>query len=108
MKVRWSERAAAEFVETAAYVAREFGGQAAIKMRNGINEAVASISQFPNIGKTSFTDEETCTEFREFSCRLSSVVYSIYKDEIYIVSIWSNRQNRANLYLTLRADAKGM
>lgn len=33
---------------------------------------------------------------------------SIYKDEIYIVSIWSNRQNRANLYLTLRADAKGM
>lgn len=80
MKVRWSERAAAEFVETAAYVAREFGGQAAIKMRNGINEAVASISQFPNNGKTSFTDEETCTEFREFSCRLSSVVYSIYKD----------------------------
>ncbi|MBQ2176745.1 MAG: type II toxin-antitoxin system RelE/ParE family toxin, partial [Alphaproteobacteria bacterium] len=81
MKVRWAEHAAAEFVETAAYVAREFGGQAAIKMRNGINEAVASISQFPNIGKTSFTDEETCTEFREFSCPLSSLVYSIYKDE---------------------------
>lgn len=44
MKVRWSERAAAEFAATAAYIAREFGGQAAIKMRNGINEAVASIS----------------------------------------------------------------
>ena len=115
MKVRWSERAAVEFAETAAYVAHEFGGQAAIKMRNGINEAVASISQFPNIGKTSFTDEETCTEFREFPCRLSSVVYSIYKvvysiykDEIYIVSIWSNRQDRAKLYSALKEEAKGM
>ena len=102
--MRWSERAAAEFAETAAYVAREFGGQAAIKMRNGINEAVASISQFPNIGKTSFTDEETCTEFREFPCRLSSVVYY----EIYIVSIWSNRQDRAKLYSALKEEAKGM
>ena len=108
MKVRWSERAAAEFAEMAAYVAREFGGQAAIKMRNGINEAVASISQFPNIGKTSFTDEETCTEFREFPCSLSSVVYTIYKDEIYIVSIWSNRQDRAKLYSALKEEAKGM
>ena len=89
MKVRWSERAAAEFAETAAYVAREFGGQAAIKMRNGINEAVASISQFPNIGKASFTDEETCTEFREFPCRLSSVIYSIYKEKMrYTLSVF--------------------
>lgn len=87
MKVRWSERAAAEFAETAAYVAREFGGQAAIKMRNCINEAVAGISQFPNIGKTSFTDEETCTEFRKFPCSLSSVVYSIYKER-YILSVF--------------------
>ena len=108
MNVRWSEHAAVEFADTAAYVAREFGSQAAVKMRDDINEAVVRISQFPNIGKTSFTDEETCTEFREFSCPLSSLVYSIYKDEIYIVSIWSNRQNRANLYSTLRADAKGM
>ena len=43
MKVNWSERAATEFAETAAYAAREFGGQAAVKMRNAINEAVASI-----------------------------------------------------------------
>ena len=70
MKVRWSERAAVEFAETAAYVAREFGGQAATKMRNGINEAVASISQFPNIGKTRFSDGETCTEFRSRTGRL--------------------------------------
>ena len=108
MKVRWSERAAAEFAETAAYVAREFGGQAAVKMRNVINEAVVSISQFPNIGKNSFADEETGVEFRELPCRLSSVVYSIYKNEIYIVSIWSNRQDRAKLYSALREEAKGM
>ena len=58
--VRWSEHAAVEFAEAAAYVAREFGSQAAVK------------------------------------------------EEIYIVSIWSNRQNRAKLYSTLRADANGM
>ena len=108
MKVNWSERAATEFAETAAYVAREFGGQAAVKMRNAINEAVASISQFPNIGKSSFTDEETGVEFRELPCRLNSVVYAIYKDEIYIVSIWSNRQDRARLYSALKEEAKGM
>lgn len=108
MKVRWSERAATEFAETAAYIAREFGGQAAIKMRKSINEAVASISQFPNSGKSSFIDKETGVEFRELPCRLNSVVYSIYRDEIYIVSIWSNRQNRAKLYSTLRDEAKGM
>lgn len=108
MNVRWSEHAAVEFAETAAYVAREFGSQAAVKMRDDINEAVVRISQFPNIGKLSFTDEKTGVEFRELACRLNNVVYSIYKDEIYIVSIWSNRQNRAKLYSTLRADAKGM
>ena len=107
MKVRWSESAAAEFAETVAYVAREFGGQAAVKMRDDINEAISSISQFPNIGKSSFTDEETCIEFRELSCRLNSVVYSIYKDEIYIVSIWSNRQDRAKLYSALKNRSKG-
>lgn len=108
MKVQWSERAALEFAETAAYVASEFGSQTAVKMRNAINEAVVSISQFPNIGKLSFTDVETGIEFRELICRLNSVVYSIYKDEIYIVSIWSNRQDRAKLYSTLHADAKSM
>jgi plasmid stabilization system protein ParE len=108
MNVRWSEHAAVEFADTAAYVAREFGSQAAVKMRDDINEAVVRISQFPNIGKLSFTDEKTGVEFRELACRLNSVVYSVYKEEIYIVSIWSNRQNRANLYSTLRADAKGM
>ena len=108
MKVRWSERAATEFPETTAYVAREFGRQAAIKMRNGINEAVANIIQFPNIGKSSFTDEETGAEFLELPCRLNSVVYSIYNDEIYIVSIWSNRQDRARLYSALKEEANGM
>ena len=108
MKVRWSERAATEFAETAAHVAREFGEQSAIKMRNGINEAVASISQSPNIGKSSFIDEETGVEFRELPCRLNSVVYSIYRDEIYIVSIWSNRQDRAKLFSVLKEEAKGM
>lgn len=108
MKVRWSERAAAEFAETAAYVAREFGGQAAVKMRNVINEAVVSISQFPNIGKSSFTDEETGIEFRELPCKLNSVVYSIYNDEIYIVSIWSNRQDRTKLYSALKEESKNM
>ena len=108
MKVRWSERAATEYAETAAYVAREFGRQAAVKMWNGINEAVANISQFPNIGKSSFADEETGVEFRELPCRLNSVVYSIYKDEIYIVSIWSNWQDRARLYSDLKKEAKDM
>lgn len=108
MKVRWSERAAVEFAETAAFIAREFGRQAAIKMRDTINEAVASISQFPNIGKSSFTDEETGVEFRELPCQLNSVVYSIYKDEIYIVSVWNNRQDRAKLYSTLQEEAEEM
>ena len=108
MKVRWSERAAAEFAETVAYVAHEFGVQAAMKMRNSINETIADISRFPNIGKSSFTDEESGIDFRELSCRLNSVVYTIYNGEIYIVSIWSNSQDRAKLYSILKEDAKGM
>ena len=39
MRVKWSARAAAEFAATAAYVAREFGEQAARKMQGEINEA---------------------------------------------------------------------
>lgn len=102
MKVRWSERAAVEFVETTLYVAREFGGQAAVKMRATINEAVDSISHFPNVGKITFSDEETGVEFREVPCRLNSVVYSVYQDEICIVSVWSNRKDRAKLFSILR------
>lgn len=108
MKVRWSKRAATEFAATAAYVAAEFGQIAAKKMRNRIDKAVENISQFPMIGVSSFTDEETGIEFRELQCRLNSVVYAIYNEEIYIVSIWSNRQDRNNLFSTLREDAQSM
>lgn len=108
MNVRWSNHAANEFAATAAYVAVEFGQKAAQKMRNSIHKAVENISQFPKIGVASFTDKETEIEFRELQCRLNSVVYAIYKDEIYIVNIWHNRQNRDNLYSMLREDAKDM
>ena len=54
MNVIWSERALAEFADTATYVATEFGRQAATKMRERINEAVLSIARFPQIGKVSF------------------------------------------------------
>ncbi|GEM_PF-2604581 len=108
MNVRWSNRAATEFAATAAYVAAEFGQVAAQKMRNTINKAVDNISHFPYIGVASFTDEETGIEFRELQCRLNSVVYAVYDDVIYIVSIWSNRQNRENLYSALSEDAKSM
>ncbi len=105
MRIRWSKRAAVEFADTAAYVADEFGVQAAVKIRNTINEAVGSISQFPDIGKVSFTDEETGVEFRELTCRLNSVIYTVFKEEIYIVSIWCNRQDRAALHAALRDEA---
>ena len=45
-------------------------------------------------------------EFRELVCQLNSIVYVIYHDEIYIVSIWSNRQDRGKLYSALRQMAK--
>ena len=106
MNVRWSNRAATEFAATAAYVASEFGQSAAQKMRNTIDKAVESISHFPRIGVASFTDEETSIEFRELQCHLNSVIYAIYNNEVYIVSIWCNRQSRENLYSSLQEDAK--
>lgn len=108
MRVRWSNRAATEFAATAAYVASEFGQRAALKMRDTIDKAVDNISHFPKIGVVSFTDEETGIEFRELQCRLNSVVYTIYNDEVYIVSIWCNRQSRDYLYASLLEDAKNM
>lgn len=108
MKVRWSNRAATEFAATAAYVASEFGQRAAQKMRNSIDKAVENISHFPKIGVASFTDEETGIEFRELQCRLNSVVYTIYNDEVYVVSVWCNRQSRDYLYASLLEDAKNM
>ena len=47
-------------------------------------------------------------EFRELQCHLNSVVYAIYNDEVYIVSIWCNRQSRDYLYSSLQEDAKNM
>jgi plasmid stabilization system protein ParE len=108
MRVRWSNRAATEFAATAAYVASEFGQHAAQKMRHSIDKAVESISHFPRIGVASFSDEETGIEFRELQCRLNSVVYAIHNDEVYIVSIWCNRQSRENLYASLQEDARNM
>lgn len=106
MKVNWSERAAFELAETAAYIAHEFGKKSAIKFRDTIHEAVKEISKFPKIGVSSFTDEETGVEFYELVCRLSSVIYTIYQNEIFIVSIWSNRQERDKLYSDLHQIAK--
>ena len=108
MNVRWSNRAATEFAATAAYVASEFGQRAAQKMRNSVDKAVENISHFSKIGVASFTDEETGIEFRELQCHLNSVVYAIYNNEVYIVSIWCNRQNRENLYSSLQKDAKNI
>lgn len=103
MNVRWSEQALAEFTDTAAYVANEFGKQAAIKMRDSVNQAILTIIQFPQIGKVCFTDGEISVEFRELVVKLSSVIYVIHEEEIYIVNIWNNRQDRKKLY----ADFKG-
>lgn len=77
-------------------------------MRNRIDKAAKDVSQFPMIGVSSFIDEETGIEFRELQCRINSVVYTIYKEEIYVVSIWTNRQNRNSLYSALREDAQRM
>ena len=85
MNVRWSERAALEHAETVAYIVKEFGHQAAIKMRERINDAISSLVTFPYMGKKSFTDEET------------SVVFYELEDEIFIVSVWNNRQDRMKL-----------
>ena len=106
MIVSWSERALAEFADAAVYVAKEFGQQTALKMRASINEAILSIMQFPQIGKVCFSDEELSIDFREFVVKLSSVIYVIHEEEIYIVSIWSNRRDRSNLYTMLKNDAK--
>ena len=106
MNVSWSERALAEFADAAVYVAREFGQQTALKMRASINEAILSIMQFPQIGKVCFSDEELSIDFRELVVKLSSVIYVIHEEEIYIVSIWSNRRDRSNLYTMLKNDAK--
>ena len=106
MNVSWSEQALAEFADTAAYVAKEFGRQTAQKMRASINEAVLSIMQFPQIGKVCFSDEELSIDFRELVVNLSSVIYVIHEEEIYIVSIWSNRRDRSKLYTILKNDAK--
>ena len=106
MNVRWSEQALAEFADAAAYVAREFGRQTALKMRAGINEAILNIIQFPQIGKVCFSDEEMSIDFRELVVRLNSVIYVIHEEEIYIVSIWSNRRDRSKLYATLKNDVK--
>ena len=106
MRVKWSPRAAAEFAATAAYVAREFGEQAARKMQAEINEGVANVERFPMIGKESFSDEKTGIVFRELTVRLNSIMYAIHNEEIYIVSIWSNRRDRSRLYATLKNDAK--
>ena len=106
MNVSWSERALAEFADAAVYVAREFGQQTALKMRAGINEAILSIMQFPQIGKVCFSDEELSIDFRELVVKLSSVIDVIHEEEIYIVSIWSNRRDRSNLYTMLKNDAK--
>ena len=108
MNVRWSKRAAAEFAETAAYIAREFGLQCAKKVCNQINNAITNISNFPEIGAVSFVDEETKIEFREIHSYLNSVVYAIHCDEIFIVSIWNNRQNRDELYFALRQESKDL
>ena len=106
MRVKWSARAAAEFVATAAYVTHEFGDQAALKMQGELNEGVSDIERFPMIGKESFTDEKTGIIFRELVARLNSIVYAIHNEEIYIVSIWSNRRDRNKLFATLKNDAK--
>lgn len=106
MNVKWSERALTEFTATAVYIAREFGQRTAQKVSDEINNAVTNISNFPEIGAVSFSDDETGVEFRELQSFHNSVVYAIYSNSIYIVSIWNNRQNRDSLYLALRQEAK--
>ena len=47
MKVRWSEQAAMELADTAAYVACNFGKRPAVRLRDTIHDAVSGIAQFP-------------------------------------------------------------
>ena len=83
MKVKWSENAGKEFASLVAYVAHEFGNKVALKLRDEIFSCVKRISEFPQLGMSSFVDEMTNVEFRGLKAGLNSVVYSIYNNEIY-------------------------
>ena len=108
MTIRWSKQAIDDLSATAAYVAQTFGRQSAVNLRDTINDSIEKLAQFPQLGVVSFADEKTGVEFRELESRLNNIVYTIYNNEIYIVSIWSNRQNRDQLYSALRRAAKEM
>ncbi|MBR5984214.1 MAG: type II toxin-antitoxin system RelE/ParE family toxin [Bacteroidales bacterium] len=108
MDIRWSEKAATEFADTISYVSQEFGQHTAQKIRNSIVNSIGIISQFPNAGKVSFIDEKKNVEFHELPSKFNSIIYSIYNDNIYIVSIWSNRRNRAKLYALLKSEANNL
>ena len=68
------------------------------KLNQKIKERISILSNNPEIGKVT-----TLPNYRAISLGNYSIIYTIIKSEIYITSIWDNRQNPEKLLEFLKS-----
>lgn len=90
MKIRWTIRASDSFHKTVDYIEEEWGERSAIKFINTINEFLATLEVYPEIGKMEIQEKG----IRGFVIsRQTTVLYRIKSETIILLKFFDNRQH---------------
>ena len=94
MKVKWSDFALNEFVQTADYIDKHFGESTRIKFVNEVRYVDSLLSTQPYIGRKEPILEKAALQYRSVKVSdINRIIYYIGEEIIEIVDFWDMRRN---------------
>ena len=94
MKVKWSDFALNEFVQTADYIDEHFGESTRIKFVNEVRYVDSLLAKQPYIGRKEPILERAALQYRSVKVSdINRIVYYIGEEIIEIVDFWDMRRN---------------
>lgn len=91
--VLWTEHALSELQKTIEYLEHNFTDKEILKLIEKIESIVGLISHFPRL----FTKSNKKKIYKVTILKYNTLYYRIQRDNVEIISFFSNRQNPSNL-----------
>ena len=98
MKVRWSKKATHKLLNTADYIANEFGYSLASAFLNEAIERAKMLESFPELGPLEEALEHKPERFHYLTVgKKNKIIYRIKSNHIDVVDFWDVRLNPQTL-----------
>ena len=104
--LHWHEKAEDDLMGIAKYVAWRFGRTAAEKAVRKIRDDVAVLAGNPFVGIKSSAERLDGIVYRILYLKRNKIVYTIIDNSIYILAVFDNRRNPADIDILVTERSK--